>query len=47
MWQAIQNQAEMDTIRKKLEVCFGEKEKLERYCSLTFFDINNFSMVDL
>ncbi|GAU17140.1 hypothetical protein TSUD_106390 [Trifolium subterraneum] len=28
--QAIQNQAEMDTIRKKLEVCLGEKEKLER-----------------
>ncbi|XP_027344128.1 kinesin-like protein KIN-12E [Abrus precatorius] len=29
--QAIQNQAEMDTIRKKLEVCLGEKEKLERH----------------
>ncbi|MED6165931.1 hypothetical protein PIB30_104332 [Stylosanthes scabra] len=28
--QAIQNQAEMDTIRKKLEVCLQEKEKLER-----------------
>ncbi|KAJ1400041.1 P-loop containing nucleoside triphosphate hydrolase [Sesbania bispinosa] len=29
--QAIQNQAEMDTMRKKLEVCLGEKEKLERH----------------
>ncbi|XP_058779630.1 kinesin-like protein KIN-12E [Vicia villosa] len=28
--QAIQNHAEMDTILKKLEVCLGEKEKLER-----------------
>ncbi|CAL0332163.1 unnamed protein product [Lupinus luteus] len=29
--QAIQNMAEMDTIRKKLEVCLEEKEKLERH----------------
>ncbi|XP_019447716.1 PREDICTED: kinesin-like protein KIN-12E [Lupinus angustifolius] len=29
--QAIQNLAEMDTIRKKLEVCLEEKEKLERH----------------
>ncbi|KAG4972128.1 hypothetical protein JHK84_038207 [Glycine max] len=29
--QAIQNQAEMDTIRKKLEVCLEEKEKLKRH----------------
>ncbi|KAL2331862.1 hypothetical protein Fmac_019443 [Flemingia macrophylla] len=29
--QAIQNQAEMDTIRKKLEVCDEEKEKLKRH----------------
>ncbi|KAK7261134.1 hypothetical protein RIF29_27438 [Crotalaria pallida] len=28
--QAIQNQAEMDTIRKRLEVCLEEKDKLER-----------------
>ncbi|RYQ97726.1 hypothetical protein Ahy_B08g093807 isoform B [Arachis hypogaea] len=28
--QAIQNQAEMDTLQKKLEVCLQEKEKLER-----------------
>nr|KYP43610.1 Kinesin-like protein KIF15 [Cajanus cajan] len=29
--QAIQNQAEMDTIHKKLEVCLEEKEKLKRH----------------
>ncbi|RDX93421.1 Kinesin-like protein KIN-12E, partial [Mucuna pruriens] len=29
--QAIQNQAEMDTIRKKLEVCLEEKEILKRH----------------
>ncbi|KAH1104254.1 hypothetical protein GYH30_037922 [Glycine max] len=29
--QAIQNKAEMDTIRKKLEVCLEEKEKLKRH----------------
>ncbi|KAL9322602.1 hypothetical protein ACSQ67_010655 [Phaseolus vulgaris] len=29
--QAIQNQAEMDTICKKLEVCLEEKEKLKRH----------------
>ncbi|KAI4334146.1 hypothetical protein L6164_018872 [Bauhinia variegata] len=29
--QAIQNQEEMDIIRKKLEVCLEEKEKLERH----------------
>ncbi|KAL4611291.1 hypothetical protein ACB092_08G113400 [Castanea dentata] len=28
--QAIQNQVEMDTLRKKLEFCMEEKEKLER-----------------
>ncbi|KAE9585628.1 putative plus-end-directed kinesin ATPase [Lupinus albus] len=29
--QAIQNLAEMDTVRKRLEVCLEEKEKLERH----------------
>ncbi|KAK7375206.1 hypothetical protein VNO78_35899 [Psophocarpus tetragonolobus] len=29
--QAIQNQAEMDTIRKKLEVCLDEKENIKRH----------------
>lgn len=28
--QAIQNQVEMDALRKKLEFCMEEKEKLER-----------------
>ena len=28
--QAIQNQLEMDTLRKKLEFCMEEKEKFER-----------------
>lgn len=28
--QAIQNQAEMDTLHKNLELCLEEKEKLER-----------------
>ncbi|KAJ8750087.1 hypothetical protein K2173_014002 [Erythroxylum novogranatense] len=29
--QAIQNQAEIDTLRKQLDVCMAEKEELERY----------------
>lgn len=29
--QAIQNQAEMDALRKKLALCLEEKEKIERY----------------
>lgn len=28
--QAIQNQAEMDALRKKLALCLEEKEKIER-----------------
>ena len=29
--QAIQNQSEMESLRKKLNSCIGEKDKLERY----------------
>lgn len=32
---AIQNLADMETIRKKLQVCLEEKEKLERCCLLS------------